>query len=590
MTKTDTVAKLNDRNEFLFTEEMESLQYNLDNEPFFKYCKERINELPNQMWTGLLSNLRPLKQEGLDYINEIANLLPTDKMEEIREEFHNDTNVDNRQPLDYNVLVQLGYKGEVESGYPITRAMQMQKNVMMKNRGLGIDKNQKLIMNANTFAKYLLIRMRLLMTPGDTVYIYKKKGCYSEIKEIALKKICRDILHEYKDSIWNRKWENEYFEALKRKMPYVEQLNSCKELLNLKNGMLDIYTMEIEPHDSKYYSTIQIPIEYRKNAQCPSFKEFLNDIFDNDIERLKIVQEIMGYCFMPEIKIQQAFIFYGSGSNGKSVLADIIRCVVGKENTSNVPLNELGGKFGMQNLPEKLVNISSENEFSKKFNTQNFKTITGGDAINVEKKYKDSFNTVLMSKIIVLVNKLMDTDDYSNGYYRRLLIIPFEKIYMERRAGVEETEASSYMDKNLKDKLLNELDGILNFAMEGLHRLIDNEFNMTHSKVCENALESYKLKQNPVIGFYRDKITLDKSASRKRADFKQEYSKWAINNGLIEDSNIGSTKFWDLFRKILADNQIDLNEKKIRGTMYITGLKISDDENGNLNDYVMPSR
>jgi phage/plasmid-associated DNA primase len=56
----------------------------------------------------------------------------------------------------------------------------------------------------------------------------------------------------------------------------------------------------------------------------------------------------------------------------------------------------------MQNLPGKLVNISSENEFDRKFNSQSFKVISGGDSTNVEQKNRDSFNIKLFVKLIIL--------------------------------------------------------------------------------------------------------------------------------------------------------------------------------------------
>jgi len=145
------------------------------------------------------------------------------------------------------------------------------------------------------------------------------------------------------------------------------------------------------------------------------------------------------------------------GANGKSVLAEVIRHIAGPDNVSNVPLAKLTDRFGLDNLPGKTVNISTENELGDKhLNTQNFKAITGGDVVNVEQKYKDSFSCELFCKLLISVNQLPKTLDHSHGYYRRLVIVPFQKVFREEE-----------QDPNLLDKLLTELEGILVFALEG---------------------------------------------------------------------------------------------------------------------------
>lgn len=441
-------------------------------------------------------------------------------------------------------------------------------------RGLHVDDKGRLGLNANIFATYVLERMNLVQIESGQIFIYDGREFYVELNDRILKTICRDIIHEAENNIWQRKWESEYIEALRREVPFVDYMNPEKDYINLTNGMLNIYTRELEEHHPDFLSTIQIPIEYKEDAQCPEFIDFLNDIFEDDQERVNLIQELLGYCFLHDVKIQKAFIFVGVGSNGKSVLAEIIRNLIGVQNVSSVALNELGGKFGMQNLPEKLVNISSENEFNKKFNTQNFKMLTSGDAVNVEQKYKDSFNTVLFAKVIVLLNRMMDSDDMSNGYYRRLQIVPFNKVYKELKANETPKDGVNYMDKTLTERLLKELSGILLFALEGLKRLIENDFNLTDSKVCEKALEEYKIKQNPVIEYFNDRIVADSDEQTLRPNFKKDFSLWAMDNGHEENKSIGSTKFWSLFRKVLIENNIETREKKMDGNMYITGIRI----------------
>lgn len=576
---------------YVTEDKKESLKNCLNEEAFIKFCIENINTISDSLMVGFISNLVPLGEHGREYIKEAFKDISDDKLGRIIEEFDKQLNEESQHiPLSYESLSQLGYQGERKQGYPISNALERRQRIMMENRGLYVSEKGKITMNANTFSQYLLKRLQLIHFVNNSIFIYNRKGYYDEITEALLKKVCRDILHEAKPNIWNRKWENEYFEALKREMHYVDALNSHHELINLKNGMFNLNTMQLMPHNPKYYSTIQNPIKYNKGAACPRFIEFLLDIFQGDKERVLLVQELMGICFTRESRIHKAFIFYGPGSNGKSLLAEIIRILIGVDNTSNVSLNDLSGRFGFQNLPNKLVNISTENEFSKKFNTQNFKMLTSGDAVEIEKKFKTSYSTVLHATLIILVNKMMDSNDYSDGYYRRLQIIPFDNTYIEKKVGEVKKEGVRYMDKNLKEKLLEELDGILNFALEGLQRLIKNDFNLTYSQLCEDALNDYKSRQNLVIRFFKDRINVNPDATTKRPDFKKAFTKWAVDNGFEEEANMGATKFWDLMNKILSDQQVTLREKKINGDIFIDGLEIlyNKDNAGNdrLSEYV----
>ncbi|WP_249685484.1 DUF5906 domain-containing protein, partial [Bacillus velezensis] len=94
------------------------------------------------------------------------------------------------------------------------------------------------------------------------------------------------------------------------------------------------------------------------------------------------------------------------------------------------PLNEMEVAFGIQDLDGKLVNIASENESILKVNTQRLKAITSGDSILINKKHQAPKTKALYVKLILLLNRLFITDDYSNGLYRRLTIIPLYRTYV----------------------------------------------------------------------------------------------------------------------------------------------------------------
>lgn len=586
------------KGEFIFEEEFRVINFNvrngsnfvvpamdenidaiMKNEPFYKWTLENAGKLDEAMIKALVSNLKLFGDSSHPFIGKITDSLSlsenTKHLADFAKKLMEETII--TKPTPYIKLVKLGYTGEVPNGgfgSPVEAVHQEVNKTKFKNRGLTLKSKGKIEINPNRFASYVLSRIRMVQLENGQVFAYCKNGVYIEINDRVLKSLCRDILHEAKPDLWNLKWEAEYFGALKREITIVDGMNPEKGYINFSNGMFDLKKMKLVEHDPKYLSTIQVPIVYDTNAECPKFIEFLNDVFDNDEERIKLVQELLGYCFLNEVKIQKAFFFVGPGANGKSVLAEVIRNLVGVQNVSNVALNNLGSSFGMQNLPDKLVNISTENEFDRKFSTQNFKIITSGDAVEVNIKYHAPINTVLCAKSIVLLNRMMVTGDLSNGFFRRILIIPFNKIYKELKAGQSREDGVSYMDKSLTEKLLKELPGILNFALEGLKRLIQNNFNLTESKACNHAFEEYKGRLNPVGEYIDEKLYFNQAAIRLRSDFRPDFLKWAEENGYDNARSINTGNFMDMLRVGLAERDVNFTEKKRNGYYYIEGVGI----------------
>lgn len=550
----------------------ETVESAMAQDPFFRWLLESTEPLNEELLQMTVVNLYPFKSTGKQFIKKIV-----EKHAYIEEVLENALPpMLPKEPISYSSMKNWGYTGLIEPGDPVSSTVQRLIDIQFKNRGLSKNTKGILKLNANIFAKYVLTRMHLIREGARGAYIYEKSGRYKPLNDELLKKLCRNLLHEAKEDIWTVKWENEYFTAVKREMQIIENLNPYPQFINVKNGMLDLNSLKLSEHSPNYYSTIQLNIDYNPKAKCPLFNGFLHEIFEEDRELVELIQELMGYCFVQEIKLQNAFIFLGSGSNGKSVLAEVIRHLIGPENVSSVSLSSLTGKFGMQDLPGKLVNISTENELDKKFNTQNFKALTGDDTVNVEKKYQDSYNTKLFAKIIILLNRMIESDDHSEGYYRRLVIIPFNKSYRALGRGEARLPGVDYMDKNLKEKILREIDGILNFALIGLHRLMKNDFNMTRSKASEKALYDYKVKRNPIIEFLSQKVEWDINAKTKRAELRIVYMKWASANGFEENVHISSTKFLELFDKAMAacKPSTEVVTKKIQGTFYLAGIRV----------------
>ncbi|MHA6481650.1 DNA primase family protein [Paenibacillus sp. strain BS8-2] len=430
----------------------------------------------------------------------------------------------------------------------------------------------------NLFAKHVLRTFELRITKGERFFLYEC-GVWRLLPEKTLHRRLAKLIEREQPDVWRPTWESGYMATLARLAKHVSEFDVNKVHLNLTDGMFNTETFELEEHDPDFHSSIQNPIEYDLDAQCPRFLTFLNEIFQGDQQIIKVVQEMMGYCCTAETRAHKMFILEGIGSNGKSVLIEVIEHLCGKKNVSHVAMNELNQPFARAELVGKLLNVSSENEFSEKgLNTQQIKSITAGDAIRVENKHEKGFSYHPVCKLLFAMNALPATLDKSHGFFRRLVIVPFRKVF-------KGTEA----DRMLLEKLLVELPGIFNFAMEGLKRLQANDFEFSSSDAIEQAVANYKSEQNPVITFVSDYVEAGTPSNRLgKNELFERFQTWCRQQGETDfafKSNRNRRVFWAAFRTALLEAGLPTPaEATSNGWRYYPGLTLLDERKKDMAD------
>lgn len=425
--------------------------------------------------------------------------------------------------------------------------------------------NKPIWINENMYANHVLKVMDLLyFGPGERFYNYSN-GLWISNDSNSIARKLRDLLHSYVQHIWSGKMEKAYLGALMREAPRVEKLDAKRDYINLENGMLNLKKLSLDKHHKDFYSTVRIPIKFDPQAKCPNFIKFLNDVFNEDQELVKLISQILGYCITAEVKAQKGFIFYGKGANGKSVLVDLLTKLCGKENISAVTLNELDNSFARYELVDKLVNLSTENEVgSGELNTQYFKAIVSGDPIRVEQKHETGFMYEPFAKLVFALNNLPYAKDHSTGFQRRLIIVPFNRTF-----------APEEQDVDLPAKLDKELPGILNFALKGLESLRDNKYKFIDAKAVKEAVEDYSEQLNPVRSFVKEMIELgnpdDKILNHK---LKEVFSDWCEDNGI--NNQYSPATVLNRIKDILRERKIPFElGKASAGKRCLKGLKWS---------------
>lgn len=310
-----------------------------------------------------------------------------------------------------------------------------------------------------------------------------------------------------------------------------DDFNRNPYLVNVRNGLLDIRDMSFKEHTPSYLSTVQLNVEYNPQVDCPQFKKFLNEVLDCKL--IPLVQEIVGYLLTTNTASQKAFVFWGPARTGKSTLLWVVEyLLLGKKNVSNIPWQEIGDKFKTAELLGKLANVFSDLPSKSIDDTGIFKVVTGEDYLMAEKKNKNPFKFKPFARLVFSCNELpRNYVDRTEGFYRRLIIVPFNR-------QIEKSK----IDKALKYKFQREKEGILNWALEGLKRLYENNFEFSENELTDGVKKEYKRENNNVISFVEECCELDGLFSCSRIELYEAYKEFCVEAGLKALSQIKFNK------------------------------------------------
>ncbi len=301
----------------------------------------------------------------------------------------------------------------------------------------------------------------------------------------------------------------------------VREINCNPFIINVKNGLFNVLDDSFKPHTPEYFGTVQISATYDPTAKCPEFLRFLKSVLDD--EEIHLIQEILGYLLIPVNKAQKSFVFVGAPNAGKSTLLSIAQeILLGSENVSNIPWQSLGDRFNKAELFGKLANIFADLPSKNIDDNGMFKALTGEDYITAERKNKDPFSFRPYARLLFSCNEIpKNYGDRSDGFYRRLIIIRFDR-----------SVPASRRDPNLREKLAVERDGILMWALAGLKRLIANSYIFTETERTRAELTRYKVESNSVLSFVEECCEVTPDAEVVREELFSKYKEYCNNAGL----------------------------------------------------------
>lgn len=325
--------------------------------------------------------------------------------------------------------------------------------------------------------------------------------------------------------------------------------------ISCTNGLLRVTGRELAPADPAFFSFSSVPFAYDREAVCPQWQAWLEETFAHDPDSVALVQEWFGYVLSGRTDLQKALMLQGPPRSGKGLIARILQMLAGLKNCVGPTLNSLTEQFGVWALTDKTLAVIGDARLPKKGTeviTERLLSITGEDTIQVDRKYQRPWQGTIPARVMLLSNEVPNWSDSAGVLPTRFLVATTVVSYLGRE------------DPTLIDRLAKELPGILNWALDGLDRLIKtNQF--TVNRATPEIVGAQRERSAPQGGFIEEVCVLgeDKWVSKER--LREMWTQWNAKHGrtVADTRESFTTKLLGMVPTIRARDQ----KKRIDGKL-----------------------
>lgn len=304
----------------------------------------------------------------------------------------------------------------------------------------------------------------------------------------------------------------------------------------VQNGILDVIERKIYPFTPEMFFFNKLPLVYDENATCDNIKGFFKSILHDGDE--KIMQEIFGYLLYRDYKFEKAFMFTGGGRNGKGKCVELMKRFIGGDNCINISLQRLErDNHAMCEFFMKMANLSADISSKALKETGDFKSLVGHDLITAPRKYLRPISFVNFAKMIFCANELPRTSDITVAFFNRWILIDFPyTFYSEKEIeGLDskEKEWVKIADRSIIDKISTqeELNGLLIWALDGLHRLLDQD-EFSFSKSTDQVKTTWLRKSDSSTAFCMDCLEENYNGRIQKNELRRVYVLYCRYNKL----------------------------------------------------------
>ena len=363
----------------------------------------------------------------------------------------------------------------------------------------------------SAFSRYLISRHPMKCVNG---FLYDTGG---RVDESRLQKDIFDMITPYIHSNIV-KVVNRLMDAVKV-ISYCESIPIHTDRIHVANGTLFLDGTFVE---ELQFCQNRLPVRYNPNAPCPErWLQFLSELLEP--EDIPTLQEFMGYSLIPTNRAQTMMLITGNGGEGKSRIGRVLRAILG-DNMNTCSIQKLAtDRFARADQEGMLLMLDDDMKMEALSETNILKSVvTMEDKIDLERKGRQSVQGFLYVRIMGLGNgSLSALYDRSEGFYRRQLALV-----------VKDKDENRVDDTDLGRKLMSEAEGIFLWCLEGLLRLIKQDYHFTISERSRQRMEESKKDDNNIIDFLESSgyIRFEPNTHATTRQIHTAYNKWCEDN------------------------------------------------------------
>jgi putative DNA primase/helicase len=336
------------------------------------------------------------------------------------------------------------------------------------------------------------------------------------------------------------------------------------DLLTVMNGVVDLRTGELLPHDPDYKLTRMVRVHYDPTAACPYWSAFLDLVCEGDQELIDYLQAAAGYSLTGRTGEQVLFFIFGPGYGGKTTFIEGLELISGDyferiniKALLDTPSTGQGPTPEVAKLEGARLAVSTEVPENKTFDEALIKDLTGSDSLTARAMYRNPGRFKATHKIWLFGNYKPNIQGTDDSIWRRVRLIPFgSQIPAGIRVSHDETRA----------RLEAEASGILSWGVAGAVRLNREKRLRTPLKVAQ-ATAQYRTDQDVVGVFIEECCRVGKGLRVLKKNIYSAWRRWTESNG--EQAYMIKSQAW--FSRRLKDRDLKIGGA---GKAYILGVDL----------------
>jgi putative DNA primase/helicase len=249
--------------------------------------------------------------------------------------------------------------------------------------------------------------------------------------------------------------------------------DAAHEWITFKNGIVNVRTLELRPLTHRLWSHNGLGFDWDREAECPTWERFCEEVFPDDVESVMFLEEFMGYCMTGDTKFEKGAMLIGPRRSGKSTILYLIGLLVGEGAYVGLSFNDWLATpksaqvlIGKRVLAFPDVRLKPGRFYGKTYDpggidhrsSELLLKITGRDKVSVGRMYDVAYEGYLPGKPIIISNEVPNFNDPTGVLITRWIKLMFRVSFADRE------------DVNLRSKLTAELPGIAAYCLGAYQR------------------------------------------------------------------------------------------------------------------------